>query len=549
MAELKRRKVYRVATAYVVVGAGIIGLGEAALPSSVWEGIQIPVGLIILLGLPIALILAWAYEVKPEEPGADRTVSADLREGSDGLDPLRVAVLPFANISRDPEDEYFADGMMEELISVLSRISGLDVIARTSVMQYKGGTTGVAQIGRELRVGTLLEGSVRKAGEKLRVTVQLINCETEGHLWAEDYDRGFAEVFEVQQDIAHHVARSLELRLLAGDVQRIERQPTTHLEAYDLYLLGRYQMNRRSDEGIRRAMEHFEGAIEMDPGFALAHAGLSESLGWAMMGYCPEPPPDALSRAEATARRAVELEGASPEARVALSFALMNLWEFDGAEEEVKRAIELNPGSAEAHQRYAHCLYYDGRFEESLVAFERALELDPRSALILTESAWPFGYMGDHDRGLERYGQALEIDPRFALAHFDVGWSYQRKGMFAEARSAYEKGMELAGRLSLFLGWFATLLVETGEEEDARAVLEELLARHGTGEKISAVIALVYEALGEAEAAFDWLERSYQERDPVLGWILISPELGFRGIRSDERFTDLRLRIRGKRPR
>lgn len=544
--ELKRRKALRVGGAYVVVGVGVLGAAEVILDPLGLGAVRPFVVVLVLLGLPLALVLAWAYELRPEEVRAQKRYPGAPSESRPPLDPRRIAVLPFSNISPDPGDEYLTDGMTEEIISVLSRIRDLEVIARTSVMQYKGERKGVAQISQELGVGTVLEGSIRKADDQLRVTVQLIDCSTEGHLWVEDYDREYREVFDIQRDVARHVATALQLQLLAGDARRIEKTPTDRLEAYDLYLLGRFQVNRRTDESIRRAIGHFERAIEIDPHFALAYAGLAESLGWAVMGYCPDPPSDALRGSERNARKAVELDDQLPEAHVALSFALLNAWEFDSAEREAKRAIDLNPGFAEAYQRHAYCLLYAGRFEESLVAFDRALELDPRSVPLITESGWPLGYMGEHDKGLERYYRAIQLDPEFALAHFDIAWSYQRKGMFDEARAAAEKALVLSGRASLGLAWYATLHAETNEEEKAREMLAELQARQATGEKVCAFIALVCEALGEPESAFEWLERSYEDREPTLAWILVSSELGFRSIRSEKRFIDLQGRIRGK---
>ena len=573
--KLSRRHVLRVALGYAAAGFVVIEGADLLLqamdvPSWTYRLIVI----LVLAGLPIALALAWALgpvvaetDDRPAPPGRDG--GADAEEGGLGEEPgrgldrgrgvdgaagtmapepgprSRIAVLPFASIHPDREHDYFADGMTEELISALARIQGLDVIARTSVMRYRSSDADVASIASDLGVGTILEGSVRKSGDQLRVTVQLVDGVTQGHLWAEDYDRELEEIFEVQADIARHVARALELRLLSSDHRQIERAPTTDLEAYDLYLLGRHQLNRRVDEGVRRAMAHFQDALSKDPGFAEAHAGMADAYLLGGIGYMDDPPPDSLDRARRHAECALELDEELPEAHTSLGYASALAWDFVAADRAFRRAIELNPSHAQAHQWYAQFLAsMCGRYEAGIREWERALELDPLSVVLVTELGWPYGYMGDHDRALEQYRKALAMEPDFALAHFNVGWAYQRQGRLEAAVEAYERALELLGGGAFLRGLLATAYAEAGREARARAILDDLTAAAEAGAPVAVYVGLIHEALGDREQAFEWLERAVERREPFAcgldagGDFLTTEEL-----RADPRFRTLARRI------
>lgn len=560
--ELRRRHVVRAALGYLAAGLVVIGGADLLL-----QAMEVPewtyrlVVILVLAGLPVAVALAWAFDLTSE--GVVRTGpsvgEADARRerigrpGTGRESPeravpsprSRIAVLPFASIQPDREHDYFADGMTEELISALARIQELDVIARTSVMRYRDSDAGVAEIAGELGVGTVLEGSVRKAGDQLRVTVQLIDAATEGHLWAEDYDREFREIFRVQAEIAREVAQALELRLLDRDSAEIERAPTSDLEAYDLYLLGRHQLNRRNDEGVRRAIAHFEAALAKDPEFAEARAGLADAWLLGGIGYMKEPPEDLLERALREAEWALALDEGLPEAHTSLAYASALSWDYPAAERSFRRAIELNPSHAQAHQWYAQYLAgMCGRYDEGIREWERALELDPMSVVLTCELGWPYGYSGDHDRAIAQFEKALEMDPEFALAHYNRAWAHHRQGKLEEAVAGYERAVELLGGGAFLRGLLATGYADAGREEDARAILEELVAEAEGGAPVALYAGIVYEALGERDRALRWLERAVDEREPFGPALVTGGDwLATEALRSDPRFQTLAKRI------
>lgn len=562
--ELRRRHVVRVAIAYLIAGLAVIegvDLLLAAIDVPSWTYRMIVV--LVLVGFPIALGLAWAFDITDEgvvrdhrpEAGPKTAPTADAESGARatgidmaGAEPAprsRIAVLPFASIHADRDHDYFADGMTEELISVLARIQGLDVIARTSVARYKDSQAGIAEIARALRVGSVLEGSVRKAGDQLRVTVQLIDAGTEGHLWAEDYDRELREIFHVQADIAAQVAEALELRLLAHDREEIEQPPTRDLEAYDLYLLGRHQLNRRSDESLHKAISHFEAALGKDPEFAQALAGLSDAYLLGGIGYMAEPPQDALRRARAYARRALAIDDRIAEAHTSEAYASILSWDFEGAEASFRRAIELNPSHAQAHQWYAHFLAASSaRYEEAIESFERALELDPLSAVLTTELGWPYGYMGQHERALVQYRRALEMDPDLPIAHYNVGWALQRLGRLDAAIEAYERALALQGGGYFIRGFLATAQAEAGREEVARRMRQEFVDELEAGAPVAMYIGLIDASLGDHEAAFEWLHRAVDDKEPLANALAAGGDFFAPAeLRADPRFGELRRRI------
>src|SRR5437899_8610567 len=297
------------------------------------------------------------------------------------LDPRRIAILPFANLSADPNDKYFADGMTEELISSVSRISELSVISRTSVMRYKDTIMPIGDIGRELSAGTLLEGSVRKAGNKVRITTQLIDAKNDRHLWAQSYDRDLTDIFAVQGDIAEQVAGALKVKLLSKEKEALEQKPTGSAESYSLYLKGRYFWNERTRESVKKAIRYFEEAVRLDPNFALAYSGLAdchlvlEDRGWTSHA-------EAGPLTKGYAEKALELDRDLAEAHASLGLVLDEQWDLAGAEKELKRAIELNPNYATAHQWYSIMLASTDRQEEGIAEVRMALRLDPASAIV-----------------------------------------------------------------------------------------------------------------------------------------------------------------------
>lgn len=540
--ELKRRKVYHVAVTYVAVAVGTIGFfSDAALGDS-WERIRLVVLAALLLGFPIALVLAWVFDLTTT-PGSKGTEQGALQTSKNSV-PLprnRVAVLPFASIHPDREHDYFAEGMTEELISAISRIQGLDVIARTSVIRYKNSDRGVAAIGEELRVGAVLEGSVRKDGNKLRVTVQLINVESEGHLWSADYDREFREVFSVQKDIATNVADALKLRLLAPDVKSIGEAPTEDLAAYDLYLLGRHHLNGRSDAGIRKAISCFERAAGLDPGFAAAYAGLADAYILAGIGYVAEPPEKAFDRAQEMARRALRFEDSLAEAHTSLGYSALLKWDIRTAEIELRRAIELNPSHAQAHQWLGQFLSaWLGRHAEGIREVERALELDPLSAVITTELGWVFQYMEDFERALGQYDRALELDPDLAIAHFNRGDALQKVGRLDEAIASYDRALGLSPGMSWARAFRGSAHAVSGSPNPALEVLAEMEEEEIAGHPVATFLAVLQEALGRKEDAFASLQKAVKNREPMAhGLSAMKGFLSFPSLRGTPEFQAL----------
>jgi serine/threonine-protein kinase len=456
-----------------------------------------------------------------------------------------IAILPFANLGQDPENEYFADGMWEDVIANLSGIDGLRVISRTSSSRFKDTTQSMKEVSDALGASMIMEGSVRRSANRVRVVVQLIDAKTDTQRWAETYDRELTDVFAIQSEVALSVASALQAALTSGERERLGQRPTDDLAAYDLYLLGRHNLNKRTDESIRQAIGHFESALALDSRFVRAHAGLSEAYLFAGMGYAAMPPKDALPRAKAAAARAIELDPSSAEAHGTLGFAtLMGDWDLDAGTADLQRAIELNPDRPEPHQWLGWCLSAHGQLAAAIESWERALELDPLSAVVITENGWPYSYAGLHEQALEWYRRAIEIDPAFALAHYNAGWALQRLGRFDEAIVAYERAVELSGSSPFMRAFLATAYAESGRTEEAQRILDDLLARstHAYGMGLS--IALAAESLGELDLALGWLDRAFEERDPFLVTLgLDDAWMVFASLRDHPRFRALVERI------
>ncbi|MEE9168121.1 MAG: protein kinase [bacterium] len=450
-----------------------------------------------------------------------------------------IAVLPFANMSGDPENEYFSDGITDDIIAQLSKIRSLKVISRTSVMQYKERKDkNLRQIGNELNVATVLEGSVRRVGNRVRIVAQLIDARFDEHLWSETYDREMTHVFAIQSDVAEHIAVALQAELSPEEKERIERKPTEDIEAYDLYLLGRYHLNKRSDQGISTAIGYFEKAIARDSGYAVAYAGLADAYTLGGIGYSASPPKDAMPKAMAAAIKALELDKTLPEAHTSLAYVRLWDWDWSAAKREFERAIELNPSHVQAHQWYAQYLIRARQFEAALAAIKRARDLDPLSVVINTEMAWPYFYMGDYDQAIEQNQRVLAMDPDFFMAHYNLGNCYERKGLYKAALAEYQKAVTLSGGAPFITASRARAYAASGRRDEALKLLDELIERSSHGSAVSLYIAMVYEALGEKEQAFEWLEKAFVDREAFV--VVIGTNwMPFESLRSDPRFKAL----------
>ncbi len=469
------------------------------------------------------------------------------------LDKRRIAVLPFANMSPDPADEYFADGLTEELISKLSLVKGLRVIARTSVMSYKKKDRRISEIGTELGVGSVVEGSFRKAGNKIRVTTQLIDVRDEQHLWAQSYDRALDDVFAVQTDIAKQVSDALKVKILEAEIDWIDRRPTESTKAYSLYLRGRYHFNRRGVEDIVKASEYFGQAVREDERFALGYVGLADC--YAVLSNLGIDSSTNHQKAKIAVAKGLELDRDLAEAHATLGLIHFQEFNLREAEEEFGKAIELKPSYAPAHHWYFRLLLGKLRWDEALKQIEKAVELDPFSQIINLNHAHYYRRRGDYDKALELYKKAVELDPNFAIAHFDLAVTYGRMkrsaDMKREAKIAIERGTREAktavglGRVSYHRPVkILDALVAYFEEdkEKVRKLLPELEAHFGEPLAISALqTAGLYFYLGENEKGFKWLEKSYSIKEDDL--LYIRTEEFFDGIRHDPRYQNLLKRI------
>ncbi len=453
----------------------------------------------------------------------------------------RLAILPLSNISPDPKDEFIADGLTEELISTISRVPELSVISRTSVMQYKNQAKRMSEIGRELNVRTVLEGSVRKSGSRVRIAVQLIDAGDDKHLWAENYDRSLEDIFTIQSEIAQEIANALQIRLLEEDRARIGKVPTADTEAYLLYLKGRYQSELVTKEGSMTAIGYFEEAVQRDPRFALAFAAIAAA--YHRLGFLEMlPSAEASAKADVAASRALALDPGLAEGHIALAWVLFHGLDFRGAMREVRRALELNPNLSGAHVAAGQTLQYAGRFEEAFAEMEKALELDPLSAPTLREVAACYLYGGRPERAAELFRSAIEKEPENPFAVGQLGLCHVRQGRYDEGITEIRKAVELSSgtdpskRMDL-----AYAFARAGRVDDARRVIAGMVEehdRHGTGAR---AVAAAFASVGDAESAFVWLERAYQEESGYLG--RISVDFGFEGLRSDPRFQDFLERL------
>jgi adenylate cyclase len=458
------------------------------------------------------------------------------------LDKYRIAVLPFANMSADADNDYFSDGMTEELISKLSRLHDLSVIARTSIMQYKETGKSVAEIGRELQVGTILEGSVRKSGDQLRITAQLIDVASQGHLWSQDYDRTLDDVFAIQSDVAQQVARALQITLKPAETRQIEKAGTNDLEAYNAYLQGLYHVSRFSKQGFEKSIEYYEQAIARDPAFAKAYAAMALAYDLLIeFGFLP--PDEGYPKLKEAAHRALQIDATSAEAYTMLAMAEGGYdRDWIRAEEDYRRALELNPNFAVAHDWYGGIyLSAMGRFEESITHGKRAKELDPLTLYFTSDLGWTYLHARRWDEAIAECKPILEIDSNFYFAHWCLGFAYWQKGILEEAVAALERGVQLAPEDLQLKGDLAVVYADAGDKARAQKILEELEERARRDHVSPVALAMAHTAVGDLDGAFAWLDKMYAERHPWL--ILMNVHARYDHLRGDPRFHELMRKI------
>lgn len=460
----------------------------------------------------------------------------------------RIAVLPFVNFSPYPEDEYFADGLTEELISTMSKISGLKVIARTSVMGYKRDQRKkIDEIAEELRVGTLLEGSVRKVGDWVRVTVQLIDARSSVHLWAESYERELKDIFIIQRDISQTVANALRVKLLTSEKVRLEKEPTKNAEAYSLCLRGIYHdINASSENDLRTALMYFERAIKLDPTFALAYSWLSDCYTTlAQAGHLPTD--EALPKAEDAVRKALELDPNLADAHRALPLLLVMRKEPDwvAAEREMRRALELNPNVAVGHESFAWLLACMGRLEESLAEAREALDLDPLSTQANQTLAFVLYLRREYDASITQLLRTRELDPNNREVSINLGKSYLQKSAYSEAIGELKRALQPSmGKADLVQYYLAVAYAKSGKAAVAKKILGDFIEASSSKKQFipALAVAQIQGALGRRDEAICTLESAYERGD--YGSLLdlkVSPL--WDDIRSDPRFTNLMNRM------
>jgi serine/threonine-protein kinase len=486
--------------------------------------------LIIIVGLGVAAALLLP-EREPARPAGEGVVKVSRVPS--------IAVLPFKDFSEDKDQEYFCDGLAEELIGALTQIKGLHVVARTSAFSFKGDGHDIRDIGKKLNVETVLEGSVRKSGNRLRVTAQLINVADGYHLWYERYDRDMADIFEIQDEITMAIVDKLKIKLLGEEKAKFVNRPNdVDIEAYQTYLKGRWFWNKMTPEGLHKGVEYFEEAIEHAPDYAPAYAGLADAY-MNLPLYSTFSPKEAYVKAKAAAEKALELDNGLAEAHASLAWIKMNYeWDWEGAERECKWAIELNPGYAIPHRWYAFDLVFTGRFEEAIAEVERARELDPLSLVTNRTVGHILYYSGEYDRALEAIHRTIEMDPNFIYCHLDLGLTYLAKSMPQEALEAFRKEEAVLKDWNPVLATsMGMAYVRAGQEDKAREVLDVLLTNWEKGYVPPSGIARVYLALGEKEKAFEWLQTAYERRDFFLCYLKI--EKIFDSIHSDPRYQTM----------
>jgi len=447
-----------------------------------------------------------------------------------------LAVLPLEDLSHDPEQEYFAEGLTEALITTLAKIGGLRVVSRTTAMRYKEVRRPLLQIAQELGVDAIVEGTVLRSNDTVRITVQLIEAANETHLWAESYERDLRHVLPLQSELAQDIAREVRVKLAPVDQARFSDVPIVHPEAYEAYLKGRYHWNRRSAEGLGKAIQYFQLAMAKDPAYPNAYAGLADCLsilGW----WSYASPSDGCGKAKGLAQRAVEMDHSLAEGHASLAWATMLYdYNFVFAEREFERAIELNPRYATAHQWFGLYLALMGRYEEGYTELKRATRLDPHP--ILNQSlGFVFFFAGRYDQAIEQFEKALELDPTLAQAHCVLGLTYAYKGIHDSAIAAGQKAVELSHGAALFVACLGLAYAEAGLREETQKTLEEL-DRLSQQQYLSPyVLARIYEALGRRNEALDCLEEAFLERAAFM--VCLKTDRRFDDMRPDRRFQDL----------
>jgi TolB-like protein/Flp pilus assembly protein TadD len=455
--------------------------------------------------------------------------------------PNSVAVLPFVNMTEQADSDYFSDGMTEELISTLGRVGGLKVAARSSAFQFKGTNDDVRTVGQKLGVATVIEGSVRRSADRLRISVQLVDAAQGHQIWSETYDRQLSDVFAVQEDIARSVVAALKITL-SGKADRLVAQHPQSLEAYQAYLRGRYFWNKRDGASLLSAQRHFSAAVELDPTYALAYAGLADTY-LLLPLHTPMSPKDAFARARAAAQRAIALDGRLAEGHTSLAYVLFwNDWDYAGAERAFRRAIDLNPNYPTAHHWFSEFLITSGEVEEAMREAAKAEELDPLSPIIGTDAAANFYFARRFEPAVTRLKRVLELDPDFQVARWYLGKSYGQMGRHVQGIAELEATVRASPDSDWSKAYLGYAYGAAGHRDKAQAVLNMLMREAGRRYVRSDILALLHLSVGDRDGALTLLERAVSER--AIYPFIIARDPQFDTLRREPRFKALLREMR-----
>ena len=591
-AELKRRNVIRMAGLYLVGAWLLVQVAGTVLPMfGAPEWLPRSVVILLAIGFLPALIFSWVFEMTPQGLKRDEDVApeqsiapqtarrmdrmiigvlvlalayfafdkfvlaprrvASPNDLSSAINAKSIAVLPFENLSEDKANAYFAEGMQDEILTRLAKITDLKVISRTSTQHFKSSPDNLPQIARQLGVAYILEGSVQKAGDAVRVNVQLIKAVSDAHLWADTFDRKLTDIFAVESEIAKTIADTLQAKLSSSAEHVLASRPTDNPEAHELYLKGRYFWNRRTGPNLQRAVGYFEQAIEKDPKYALAYSGLADCH--VLLPVYPELgsyPRDEMPKALAAAHKAVDLDDSLAEAHTSLARALASDLQLAAAMSEFKRAIELNPSYATAHQWFGECLQSQDRVAEGLAELTRAREVDPLSLVNNALVGFALDTVGKSNEAIAQLRRTIEMDPSFANTHGMLGNVLENQGQWKEAVVEYEKSHSL-GADPIAAAQLARAYFLVGRKAEAQQLWDKLKALSERQYVPAYSLALVQSAFGDKDEALRLLDKSYEDHAPFdsadLGWILIDHRLD--SLRSDPRFKKLIARIFSGEPR
>jgi TolB-like protein/Flp pilus assembly protein TadD len=581
-AELKRRNVYKVAVAYIVGGWALSqGIAQVFPVFDVPNWVIRLLVVLVIIGLPIALVLAWMFEITPQ--GIKRTETADAvpeaarkkkhvwiyvvviggivsiglfflgrysaingvprqSETPTGIPQKSIAVLPFDNLSRDPDNAFFAEGVQDEILTRLAKVADLKVIARTSTQRFKSVPENLPDVAKQLGALNIVEGSVQKVNDQVRVNVQLINALTNAHLWAEIYDRKLTDIFAVESDIAKTIADTLQAKLTGSEKIAMAKKPTENSEAYELYLKGRFFWNKRTAADLRKSIEYFNQAIAKDPGYAQAYAALAQS--WKLLpAFNGGAPNDCFPQAEAAAKKALALDDTSSTAHAALaSLKGLNGFDYPGAIAEYERTLQLNPNDATTRQWFANdALANVGQTEREIAELKRAVELDPLSLVINSNLGVAYIHAGRLDEAIAQLRKTVELDGTFYYARYNLAQALELKGLIPEATAEYQKTMSMTED-PVPLGMLGRLYALHGQKDEALKILQKL--RQNREQRYTAAygLALIYVGLGDQNEAVNWLEQGYREHDGFnIGPIRVDPLVA--PLHGDPRFEALAEKI------